>query len=414
MKTAIATGQTPQDLRDGKRLIAGFIDAQVVRRGLDWRTGEAYRIDLEHFYKWLDGEGAREAEQLQPQLQTAGGLPQDGRGWQEKMEAYLEYLALVKKLRPSTVARKYRVFNYYLAYLVREGLLRDCGPLKLRRAAGRPRRRGWDGDGLQSADLQRGTDSLGDAGGQRSVDGQGGVDSLECAGTQRGADSSEHAGVWRDADKLQGRSPNGQKGAEDSGDAGGPEDALDSKTWSRRRDADGRDVDRTDRYEPKAERMSKTDVDAFFLALEREYSGLESDFRKRVCLRDLVMMELLFYHGIEVTELLRLEISDYDRKTGVLTVPKKRGKAESIYLYSRALRERIELWIREHGEFERVAEYKGRMFLSKLGRPLSMKMVINIFEKYRVLAGIEKEVTPKDLKGCMGEYARELMREWCG
>ncbi len=47
MKTAIATGQTPQDLRDGKRLIAGFIDAQVVRRGLDWRTGEAYRIDME-------------------------------------------------------------------------------------------------------------------------------------------------------------------------------------------------------------------------------------------------------------------------------------------------------------------------------------------------------------------------------
>ena len=65
MKTAIATGQTPQDLRDGKRLIAGFIDAQVVRRGLDWRTGEAYRIDLEHFYKWLDGEGAREETQWQ-------------------------------------------------------------------------------------------------------------------------------------------------------------------------------------------------------------------------------------------------------------------------------------------------------------------------------------------------------------
>lgn len=294
------------------------------------------------------------------------------------MEAYLEYLALVKKLRPSTVARKYRVFNYYLAYLVREGLLRDCGPLKLRRAAGRPRRRGWDGDGLQSADLQRGTDGLG------------------------------HADVWRDADKLQGRSPDGQKGAEDSGDAGGPGDALDSKTWSGRRDAD-----RIDRYEPKAERMSKTDVDAFFLALEREYSGLESDFRKRVCLRDLVMMELLFYHGIEVTELLRLEISDYDRKTGVLTVPKKRGKTESIYLYSRALRERMELWIREHGEFERVAEYKGRMFLSKLGRPLSMKMVINIFGKYRVLAGIQKEVTPKDLKRCMGGYARELMKEYC-
>ena len=32
--------------------------------------------------------------------------------------------------------------------------------------------------------------------------------------------------------------------------------------------------------------MSKKDVDAFFLAMERESSSLDSDFRKRICLRD--------------------------------------------------------------------------------------------------------------------------------
>ena len=43
-----------------------------------------------------------------------------------------------------------------------------------------------------------------------------------------------------------------------------------------------------------------------------------------------------------------------------------------------------------------------------------MKMVINIFDKYRVMAGIEKEVTPKDLKNSMTQYAKELMIEQCG
>ncbi len=315
----MAESRREQESGDAKTLIAGFIDAQVVRRGLDWRTGEAYRIDLEHFYKWLEDTDRK-----------AG---QDGHGWQEKMEAYLEYLTLVKKLRPSTVARKYRVFNYYLAYLARQGLLLDCGPLKPRLAAGRLRRRSWAEDDL--ADV----DDLGNVGGWGTT---------------------------------------GHTHIRDDGD-----------------------------------RMSKTDVDAFFLALEREYDGLESDFRKRVCLRDLVMMELLFYHGIEVSELLRLEVSDYDRKTGILQILKKRGKVSRSYLYSRALRERMERWLSEHGYFEREARYRERMFLSKLGRPLSMKMVINIFGKYRVLAGIQKEVTPKDLKRCMGGYARELMKEYC-
>lgn len=71
-------------------------------------------------------------------------------------------------------------------------------------------------------------------------------------------------------------------------------------------------------------------------------------------------------------------------------------------------------WMDEHEYFERGKGFDERMFLSKLGRPLSMKMVTNIFDKYRVLAGIEREATPKDLKGSMKRYARELMMEWCG
>ena len=70
--------------------------------------------------------------------------------------------------------------------------------------------------------------------------------------------------------------------------------------------------------------------------------------------------------------------------------------------------------LNEHEYFEQDEQYSNRLFLSKLGRPLSMKMVINIFDKYRVMAEIEKEVTPKDLKNSMTQYAKELMIEQCG
>ena len=65
----------------------------------------------------------------------------------------------------------------------------------------------------------------------------------------------------------------------------------------------------------------------------------------------------------------------------------------------------------EHVYFEHGGMYHNRMFLSKLGKPLSMKMVINIFDKYRRLAGIEKECTPKDLKNSLGRYAEDMVRE---
>ena len=95
-------------------------------------------------------------------------------------------------------------------------------------------------------------------------------------------------------------------------------------------------------------------------------------------------------------------------------VRKKNGKDYTVHVFSKTLQEQIAKWLDEHEYFERGEGYNQCMFLSKLGKPLSMKMVTNIFDKYRVMAGIEKEATPKDLKRSMKNYANELMVEWCG
>lgn len=159
--------------------------------------------------------------------------------------------------------------------------------------------------------------------------------------------------------------------------------------------------------------LTKREVDIFFQTMDRKYDELDSDFRRRVCLRDQVMMKLLFYHEIEISELLRLETTDYDRKEAVLTIRGKRGKVRSVKLFSQVLKKQMEEWLDVHGWFEREGQemFCNRMFLSKMGRPLSMKMVINIFDKYREMAGIEKGYKPKDLKNSLGKYAREMMME---
>ncbi len=264
--------------------IESFVTSQVIQRGLDKRTAKAYEFDLQQMYLWL-------REQQIPDLEESAA------------EEYLNYLMNEKKRKPSTVIRKYRVLQYYLEYLFRQGYLAD------------------------------------------------------------------HRMITPPAANV--------------------EESKDDHI------------------------LSKQEIDAFFAAMNLEYENLDQGFRGRVCLRDMVMMELLFFHGIEISELLRLEVSDYHIKTGVLTIRGKRGKKRQEKLFSRELKKKMELWIDDHGYFEKENGYDNYLFLSKIGKPLSMKMIILIFDKYRVMAGIEKEYTPKDLKCSMKQYAKELLVESC-
>lgn len=306
-----------------KNFISEFISSQVVDRGLDERTEEAYRLDLEHLYRWLEKNGLEEESGEKDRV--------------EKIQGYFLYLSQEKKLRPSTISRKYRVIGYYLKYLAKQEMMGECGQEK----------QNQDGK-------QRQTQEWGQEQGNKLI-----------------------------------------------------QEVAQGKIWATR------NINRLGMTE-EVNYLSKQEVDGFFQAIRREYESLESEFRRRVCLRDQIMMELLFYHEVEISELLKMKVSDYEPKTGILMIPKKRDKGQEVSLFSRKLQEQMERWLMEHEYFEQDNEFQGRMFLSKLGRPLSMKMVINIFEKYRVLAGIEKEYTPKDLKKSMKGYAREVVREICG
>ena len=117
-----------------------FINSYVIGNGLDRRTEKAYRMDLEHFYVWADSKaradvGGGKAQQEKTACRAGTACQEEivcqaKATCEEWMEAYLDYLSMEKNLSFSTVYRKKRVLGYYLSYLVRQGVLDSCRPLK--------------------------------------------------------------------------------------------------------------------------------------------------------------------------------------------------------------------------------------------------------------------------------------------
>ena len=352
----------------GLNQIERFINTQVVSRGLDERTAKAYRLDLEQFYLWLGAQGEdgnRQFDQVltavgtadkQPFLtvnlgKTAGGEKQAGLGRQTESGEQIG-LGEQAELGKRTRLGKQAELGKKIGLGEQAELRKQADPEKGKFAE-------WMEAYLKYLAEEK---------------------KLRFSTVSRKQRVFRYylsyladQGVVKEYKPLK--------------PVKRPKEGMDS------------------------EYLTKKEIDLFFQAIQQEYKELDSDFRRRVCLRDQVMMELLFYHRIEISELLRLEVSDYNPRTAVLTVPRKREKERMVYLFSKALQGQMARWLEEHEYFEHDGAYRSRMFLSKLGKPLSMKMVVNIFDKYRVRAGIEKMCTPKDLKNSLGRYAEEVVRE---
>lgn len=352
----------------GLNQVERFINTQVVSRGLDERTAKAYRLDLEQFYLWLgaQGEGGNEnsgqaltavqAADKQPFLivdlgKTAGGERQAGLGRQTESGEQIG-LGEQTELGKRTGLGKQAELGRQIGLGKQAELRKQADPEKGKFAE-------WMEAYLKYLAEEK---------------------------KLRFSTVSRKQRVFRYYLSY-------------LADQGVVKEYKPLKSVKRPKEGLG------------SEYLTKKEIDLFFQAIQQEYKELDSDFRKRVCLRDQVMMELLFYHRIEISELLRLEVSDYNPRTSVLTVPRKREKERMVYLFSKALQGQMARWLEEHEYFEHDGAYRNRMFLSKLGKPLSMKMVVNIFDKYRVRAGIEKMCTPKDLKNSLGRYAEEVVRE---
>ena len=122
--------------------------------------------------------------------------------------------------------------------------------------------------------------------------------------------------------------------------------------------------------------------------------------------RDRAMLELLYATGIRVSELISLDLSDFNASESVLICRGRNGRARIIPLYNaavQALNEYIE-FIRPHMI---ASPAETALFVNTNGARMSRQGFWKLLKAYQKKAGIEKEVTPHTLRHSFAAHLLE-------
>ncbi|WCK57456.1 tyrosine-type recombinase/integrase (plasmid) [Aneurinibacillus sp. Ricciae_BoGa-3] len=121
-------------------------------------------------------------------------------------------------------------------------------------------------------------------------------------------------------------------------------------------------------------------------------------FHQKVKFRDYIIVLLLSYTGIRISELVQLDIDDIGINEKVMIVVRKGGKQEKLTLPERVM-EDIAGYIQQR----KALEYDTKaMFISLHKKRIDPKTIRAMLDKYRIRAGIEMKVTPHVFRRTFG------------
>jgi tyrosine recombinase XerD len=124
-------------------------------------------------------------------------------------------------------------------------------------------------------------------------------------------------------------------------------------------------------------------------------------------LRDLALLEVLYATGVRISELLMMALTDLSWSEATVRVHGKGRKERIVLLGERAMlaleayiHKARPLLINDQGD-------EGWLFLSRLGRRLSVRMFHVALQRYLAAAGLEKRVTPHTLRHTFASHLLE-------
>lgn len=133
----------------------------------------------------------------------------------------------------------------------------------------------------------------------------------------------------------------------------------------------------------------------------------QPDLASFVGVRDLALLEVLYGSGVRVSELLDMKLSDVNWQERSVLVRGK-GNKQRIVLLGECAMISLERYIhdaRPHLLGDRPDP--GALFLSRLGRKLSVRMFHVALNRYLLKAGLEKRVTPHTLRHTFASHLLE-------
>ena len=121
------------------------------------------------------------------------------------------------------------------------------------------------------------------------------------------------------------------------------------------------------------------------------------DVKRFLGLRDRAMLELMYACGLRVTELVNLQVTQFNLRQGVLRVVGKGNKERLVPLGEEAAE-----WVQRYVEEARPALLRGRMsdgfFVTQRGAGMTRQAFWYLIKRYAQLAGIGTVLSPHSLR----------------
>lgn len=137
--------------------------------------------------------------------------------------------------------------------------------------------------------------------------------------------------------------------------------------------------------------LTRDEIKNLISATSLEFQSVSSEFFRRLCIRNMCIIEILFCLGLRIGEIEALDVEDYNRDECSLLIHGKGNKERLLFISSPVVCQKLHLWIRTRPEMN---PSDSALFINKYGNRLGIYSIENIFYKYRQRSHINPEATP--------------------
>ena len=149
-------------------------------------------------------------------------------------------------------------------------------------------------------------------------------------------------------------------------------------------------------------RLEKDEVDRLLDAVQNPatFSDHQKQYNKNTRIRDNAIVTLFLGTGIRISELVGLNVEDFDFEQDAFKVTRKGGN-QSILYYSHEVKSAMQEWL-EKRETLGLPEEEHAMFVSLQNKRLCVRAVENLVKKFAKESSPLKKISPHKLRSTFG------------
>lgn len=129
-----------------------------------------------------------------------------------------------------------------------------------------------------------------------------------------------------------------------------------------------------------------------------------TEWQRKIMLRDIAVVEMLFSTGLRISELCHLKNKYFDLQSGVLCIQGKGGKERYLQIGSEEV---LETLIMYHNCFREEIEQSGYFFVNRYGSCFSEQAARRMIHKYADIIQTNMNITPHMFRHSFATYLME-------